>query len=297
MLPGASAGRGHGWVSGRAVARLPECRYRDDTVRKLAGASRATLRMGDQMNAAKDLLKAGKPAIGTSASVQSEVAFLAGSGFDFLLFDTQHSPVEIKQLLPAIRATRGKKAVPIVRVGENRQDQICYALDIGAKGIIVPMVNTPEEARNMVQWCKYPFDGVRSSAGPRGEWGEFESYRNYMDTVNEQLLVIPMIETAEALESIDEILAVPGIDVLLVGPSDLSINLDVPLDYANPKYQAALDRIASACKKAGVAPGMYFIPPDLKPADFLAKGFRFFTLPWTAWATEGIRSGLAGVNS
>ncbi|MFQ5380461.1 MAG: HpcH/HpaI aldolase/citrate lyase family protein [Dehalococcoidia bacterium] len=249
------------------------------------------------MNAAKDLLESGKPAIGTTASVQSEVAFLADAGFDFLLFDTQHSPVEIKQLLPAVRATRGRKAVPIVRVGENRQDQICYALDIGAKGIVFPMVNSPDEARNMVQWCKYPFDGVRSSAGPRGEWGEFDSYRDYMDAVNEQLLIIPMIETVEALESIDDILAVPGIDVLLVGPSDLSINLGIPLDYANPKYQAALDQIAVACGRAGVAPGMYFIPPNLDPADFLSKGFRFFTLPWARWASEGIQAGLAAVRA
>ena len=247
------------------------------------------------MSAVKDILKAGKTAIGTSASVNSDVGFLADSGYDFLLLDTQHSPVEIKQLAPALQAMRGKPAAPIIRVGDNRPDQICYALDIGAKGIIVPMVNTREEAEHMVQWCKYPFDGVRSSAGMRGEWGEFASYREYMDGVNEQLLIIPMIETLEAIENIEEILSVPGIDVLLVGPSDLSINLDVALDYPNPKYQSALDTIATACKNAGVVPGMYFIPPGLATSDFIAKGFNFFTLPWNRWAAEGIQNGLASV--
>jgi len=247
------------------------------------------------MNAAKDILKAGRAAIGTSASVNSEVAFLADSGFDFLLFDTQHSPVEIKQLLPAVQATRGRKAVPIVRVGENRADQICYALDIGAKGIVVPMVNSRDEAENMVRWCKYPFEGVRSSAGMRGDWGQFSNYREYMDAVNAQLLVIPMIETVEALENIDDILGVSGIDVLLIGPSDLSINLDVTLDYTNPKYIEALDRIAAACARAGVVPGMYFIPPELNPHDLVAKGYRFFTMPWARWAADGVEAGLAGV--
>ena len=223
------------------------------------------------------------------------MGFLADSGYDFLLFDTQHSPVEIKELRPQLQAMRGKNAIPIVRVGENRADQICYALDIGAKGIIVPMVNTKAEAADMVQWCKYPFAGVRSSAGPRGEWGEFQSYREYMDAVNEQLLVIPMIETVEALDNLDEILSVPGIDVLLIGPSDLSINLDVTLDYPNSKYQSALDKIAAACANAGVVPGMYFIPPEMEPSHFMAKGFRFFTLPWNGWATEGVQNGLASV--
>ena len=247
------------------------------------------------MNRVKDMLKAGDTAVGTTAGANSEVRFLAGSGFDFILFDTQHSTDDIKGLARAVSATRGAQAIPIVRVGDLRPDQICYALDIGAKGIVVPMVNTPDEATDMVQWCKYPFEGVRSSAGMRGEWGEFKSYREYMDAVNEQLLIIPMIETQEALDGIADILAVPGIDVLLVGPSDLSINLDVPLDYTSDTYQAALDKIGASCQAAGVAAGMFFVPPGILPAQLKDKGFRFFTLPWAGWATEGIGKGLAGV--
>ena len=247
------------------------------------------------MHHAKDLLKSGGTAIGATAGSNSDVRLLANAGFDFVLFDTQHSPDDIKGLARAVAGTRGSQASPIVRVGDLRPDQICYALDIGAKGIVVPMVNTPQEATDMVKWCRYPFEGVRSSAGMRGEWGEFKSYREYMDAVNAQLLIIPMIETQEALDGIDDILAVPGIDVLLVGPSDLSINIDVPLDYTNAKYHAALDKIAAACKKADVAPGMFFVPPGIPPAELMAKGFRFFTLPWADWASAGIRKGLAEV--
>ena len=247
------------------------------------------------MHRTKDMLKAGKTVVGTTAGASGDIRLVANAGFDFVLFDTQHSTDDIKGLARAVAQTRGTDASPIVRVGDLRPDQICYALDIGAKGIVVPMVNTKEEAANMVNWCKYPFAGARSSAGMRGEWGEFGSYREYMDTVNEQLLIIPMIETQEALDGIEDILSVPGIDVLLVGPSDLSINIDVPLDYTNAKYHAALDKIAAACTDAGVAPGMFFVPPGIPPAELMAKGFRFFTLPWAGWATQGIQQGLADV--
>jgi 2-keto-3-deoxy-L-rhamnonate aldolase RhmA len=247
------------------------------------------------VNIVKDMLKAGKTAIGTTASVRSPVEFLADAGFDFILYDTQHSPVEIKELQHQLQAMKGRRAIPIIRVGANVVDQICYALDIGAKGIVVPMVNTKEETVNMVKWCKYPFEGVRSSAGMRGEWGEFKNYREYMDAFNEQILVVPMIETMESLNNIEEIVSIPGVDVLLVGPSDLSINLDVTLDYLSPKYQNTLDKIADACENAGVVPGMYFIPGSQDPSAFVERGFRFFTLPWNQWATNGIKNALAKI--
>jgi 4-hydroxy-2-oxoheptanedioate aldolase len=248
------------------------------------------------MNAVKDLLKSGKTVIGTSGSATGESAVLADAGFDFILFDTQHSPVEIKQLIPTITAMKGKKAAPIVRVSDNRADLICFALDAGARGIIVPMVNTKAEAEAVVRACKYYPEGNRSNAGVRGEWGEQPTYRDYLDTVNKDLLIIPMIETNHAIANLDAILSVPGIDVLLVGPSDLSIELDVPLDYASATYQAGLDTIAAACKQHNVVPGMYFIPPGMDPNLYVAKGFKFFTVPWAGWATEGIQKGLAGIN-
>ena len=242
------------------------------------------------------MLKSGKTVIGASASPASDMNFPGNSGYDFLLFDTQHSSVDIKQLGPVIQALRGKQATPIVRVSDNRADIICFALDAGARGIIVPMVNTAQEAADMVQSCLYDPKGVRSNAGTRGEWGEFAGYRDYLDTVNDQLVVIPMIETTESLDNIDDILSVPGIDVLLVGPSDFSIALEVPLDHESETYQAGLDKIAAACKTHGVTPGMYFIPPGMDPNFYVEKGFKFFTMPWNGWATAGVQDGLAAIN-
>lgn len=244
------------------------------------------------MNAVKDLLKSGRTVVGTAGSPNVDVSVLADAGFDFLLFDTQHSPWEIKQLIPSIQAMRGKKAAPFVRVSDNRADVICFALDAGARGVVVPMVNTKEEAAAVVRACRYSPKGIRSNAGMRGEWGEFASYRDYLDAVNEGLVIIPMVETNQAIENIDEIAAVDGVDVLLVGPSDMSIELGVPLDYPCDTYQRALDKIANACARRGIAAGMYFIPPGMDPNFYVEKGFRFFTMPWAPWATQGIQSGL-----
>ena len=158
------------------------------------------------MNRVKDLLKSGKTVVGTAGSVfEDNMSMLANSGLDFILFDTQHSPVEVKQYNRAMQATSGAQASPLVRVSANSADLICFALDIGARGIVVPMVNTKEEAEAMVRACKYSPEGDRSNAGVRGEWGETKDYRDYLDTVNRDLLIVPMIETQQAINNIDEI--------------------------------------------------------------------------------------------
>ena len=258
------------------------------------------------MNTLKDLLKSGKTVVGTSATPEVDVSTLANSGYDFLLFDTQHSPFEVKQLIPSIQLMRGAKATPIIRVSQNREDLISMALDAGARGLIAPMVNTKEQAEHLVRACKYYPLGTRSNSGIKGDWGadvsntsrdemKSQDYRNYLDLVNKELVIIPMIETNEAIDNIEGILSVSGIDVLLVGPSDLSIELGVAVDYRSDTYQKSLDNIVASCNNHDVVPGMYFIPPGMDPNFYDDKGFKFFTMPWTGWATEGIRSGLSTI--
>ena len=247
------------------------------------------------MNAIKDSIKSGRTVVGTTAGPNVDVSILADAGYDFLLFDTQHSAWEIKQLQPSIQTMRGKQAAPLVRVTANQAYQICFALDAGARGIVVPMVNTRAEAEAAVRACRYHPLGNRSNAGVRGEWGEFKNYRDYLDAVNNGLVIVPMIETNQSLENLDAIASVPGVDVLLIGPSDLSIELGVPLDYSCDTYQRALDKIAAAAAKRGITAGMYFIPPEMDPNFFVQKGFNFFTMPWGPWAKAGIQNGLAGI--
>src|SRR5215831_17445428 len=163
------------------------------------------------MNPVRDLLKSGKTVVGTAGSLyEDNMAMLADSGLDFILFDSQHAPVEVKQYQRSIQAMRGKKAAPIVRVSANRADVICFALDLGARGIIVPMVNTKQDAEAMVRACLYAPLGERSNAGVRGEWGATTDYRAYLDTVNAELLIIPMIETQQAIANIDAFSASAG---------------------------------------------------------------------------------------
>src|SRR5438552_13452248 len=105
------------------------------------------------MNAIKDSIKSGRTVVGTTAGPNVDVSILAEAGYDFVLFDTQHSPWEIKQLQPSIQTMRGKPAAPLVRVAANQAYQICFALDAGARGIVVPMVNTRAEAEATVHSC------------------------------------------------------------------------------------------------------------------------------------------------
>src|SRR3954471_22790379 len=128
-----------------------------------------------QMNAIKDSIKSGRTVVGTAGAPNVDVSILADAGFDFLLFDTQHSPWEIKQLQPSIQAMRGKQAAPVVRVAANEAYQICFALDAGARGIIVPRVNPRGGGAPVVPPCRYFPLGNRSNAGVRGEWGEFKN--------------------------------------------------------------------------------------------------------------------------
>src|SRR5205807_9055162 len=169
------------------------------------------------MNAIKDSIKSGRTVVGTTVTPNVDVSILADAGYDFLLFDTQHSAWEIKQLQPSIQTMRGKQAAPLVRVAANQAYQICFALDAGARGIDVPMVNTREEAEAAVRACRYFPLGNRSNAGVRGEWGEYKNYRDYLDAVNNELVIVTMIETNQAIAHIDATASVAAIDVLLFG--------------------------------------------------------------------------------
>jgi 4-hydroxy-2-oxoheptanedioate aldolase len=177
-------------------------------------------------------------------------------GYDYVCIDMQHGLADYRDVLPLLQAAARSASTPLVRVPWNEPGIIGRVLDAGALGVIIPMVNSPEEARQAVAACRYPPEGTRSF-GPVGAATTYGGA--YVGRANRDVACIPMIETRDAVERIDEILAVPGIDAVYVGPADLSFSLGMPpaLDTTGDPFDSAVRRIIEACQRAGVVPGVH----------------------------------------
>jgi 2-keto-3-deoxy-L-rhamnonate aldolase RhmA len=225
-------------------------------------------------NPLKEKLQRGEVAIGTFIGIgHPEITeFLSVLGFDWLLLDGEHSPVGLETMQAMMQSMRNTETcVPIIRVEWNDPVIIKRALDIGAYGVLIPWVNTKEEAEAAVAACKYPPQGIRGCAPRRA--GLIND--NYIMTANDNLLTIVQIETATAVKNIDDILAVEGVDVVYIGPVDLSMSMfGVPPKWDDPAYMAALDTVVDAAKKAGKPAGIYATSRNIEWA--IEKGF---TLP------------------
>lgn len=201
---------------------------------------------------------------------------MAHQGFDSLTVDLQHGVVDYQVAVTMFQAISTTAVVPLARVPWNDPGRIMKLLDAGAYGIICPMISTPEQAEALVQACRYPPRGLRS-------WGPVRASlyagADYGDHANDQILVMPMIETAEALKNLDAILSVPGIDAVYVGPSDLSLALGCRprLDQTDPPVVEAQHRIVEACRRHGVVAGIHTNAPEYA-LQMIEAGYRFVTL-------------------
>ena len=207
------------------------------------------------------------------SSVTAEVAAL--SGFDYVCIDMQHGFSDRNDLIPMLQAVQPHSPRAIVRVPSNEPSVIGWALDAGATGVIVPLVNSAEEAEKAVRACLYPSRGNRSMGPTRAErvFGE-----EYVQGVGDSIQCLPMIETLDALNNLESILSVDGVDSIYVGPSDLSVNLGLPKgnNDGNPKFDEALEKILSSCEKHGVVPGIH---ANSSLADIRQQqGFRILTV-------------------
>ncbi len=228
-------------------------------------------------NPVKKALKEGNVVVATTITTASAdvAASAAASGFDFLWIEMEHSPVTLESVRNMILATRGLKAVPFVRVPVNEPWMAKRAMDIGALGVIFPFTANVELARQAVASCKYPPAGIRGFAPglAASRWGM--SGGEYVRWANDNIVVVTIIEQKEAVEHIDEIAAVPGIDVLFIGANDLSFSLGVGGQLNHPTVQAAIGKILAAGKKYGIPVGY----PSGNPAEIkklVAQGFRLF---------------------
>ncbi len=227
-------------------------------------------------NPLKQKLRDGKSVIGTFVGLghPDVTEWLAHAGFDWLLLDAEHGPLGFETLERMMQSMGGTGCVPIVRPQWNDPVIIKRVLDIGAYGVLVPWVNSREEAVNAVKACRYPPEGIRGW-GPRRA-AQFDP--DYFGTANNEVLVAVQIETAKALDNLDEILGVPGIDACYVGPFDLSCSLGygIPPKWDNPQYLAAFDRVIAASKRHNKPAGIFASSENIRWA--LEKGFRFNTV-------------------
>jgi 4-hydroxy-2-oxoheptanedioate aldolase len=229
-------------------------------------------------NTAKRKWLEGKTTVGGWLSVPSSYTaeIMAHQGFDWLCIDAQHGVIDYAAAVPMLQAISTTETVPFVRVPWNEPSVIMKYLDAGAYGVIVPMVNSKEEAERAVAACRYPPLGMRSHGPNRVN---LYAGPGYSQEANDEVACVIMIETAEALENLDAILGVPGVDACYIGPADLSLALGLPPrgDNDDPRHKAAVARIREAAVRHGIAPGIHCASAAFA-AEKAAEGFLMITL-------------------
>ena len=202
-------------------------------------------------------LKRREKLLGTMVTLASAASaeVLAALGFDWLFIDGEHGPLETRELLEILQAV-GDKTACIVRVPQAAEVPIKKALDLGAHGIIVPQVNTAEQAADVVRWSRYAPEGERGVGLARAH-GYGQNFREYLSAANREIAVIVQAEHARAVENIDAIARVPGVDAVLVGPYDLSASLGKMGQIDDVAVVAAIDRVTTACRGAGMPLGIF----------------------------------------
>ena len=211
------------------------------------------------INKMKAKIKDGKAVVGTIVTLNNATSLriIGQAGFDYLLIDTQHAPVDVRALNEMVLGLGATESEIVVRVVYNKPWLINQVLDVGVDGVIVPLVNTREEAENAVAAAKYPPDGVRS-------WGptipeKYSAPPGYWARANDELIVLTQIESVEAVENIDEILSVKGLDGIMVGPTDLTLSMGHPQKFPPelPEVDEMIQRILAKCKEHNVAFGHF----------------------------------------
>ena len=247
------------------------------------------------MNSIRKRVLSGEILFGAGAYLGSSltVEMIGITGFDFVWIDCEHGVGDLSELLPQLQAASIGGAAPVVRIVWNEAPRFKRVLDLGAAGVMVPYVNTAAEARAAAQAMRYPPEGVRGVARLIRANGFGQDFQAYFSEANEALLTVVQIETAEAVKNADEIAAVEGVDVLFIGPMDLSNNMGIPAQFEHPDLEKAMDTVLAACHKHGKAPGILAPTLDLV-TKWVGKGFTFLVVGSDlASIMQGLKSTLA----
>lgn len=241
---------------------------------------------------------AGRSTYGGWVSTPDPLAaeYQAAAGFDEVMADMQHGAIALRDLPALFAAIERHGVAPVTRVPELGQHAISTSLDMGALAVVVPMVETAEEAAALVAACRYPPVGRRSAGPTRSIYRTGLSLDALADVA-----AVAMVETVRGLENVEAIAAVPGLDAIYVGPGDLAISLGIPV-VATDRSEAerrvhadALGRVVAACRAAGVVPGIY-AGTGARARAYEEQGFRMLTVAWDAGLIEdGARAELAVV--
>ena len=243
-------------------------------------------------NKAKDKLKSGGVVTTISGLASSDIIdFLGPMGFDAAWLETEHGSVTWDQLGDMTRACDLWGVTPITRVTSNEPWLITRTLDRGSMGIVVPHVNSKAAAEKAAQSAKYAPIGYRGMFGGRQSFG----VADYFHQANDQTMVVVLLEEAEALRNLDEILQVDNIDVFFVAPSDLAQTMGHIGNPGHPDVQRAIDESIARIIAAGRVPGT--LANDENISDYLAKGVKFVMTSWNAWVARGAGDFLAKVAS
>ena len=247
-------------------------------------------------NPIKKKLLAGQPVFGTFGwefLVSGLPAIAKSAGAEFLLLDMEHSGANYDQIKTQAQLCRGIDLVPFARVPANQYHYISRVLDVGCMGIMAPMVGSAEQAEYIVSCTRYPPVGRRGAAfGFAPDDYEGGDVTKIIRAANNRTLVICLIETAEGIENIDAIAAVPGVDVLWLGHFDLTNFLGIPAQFGHPKYVRAIDKLVAAAKKHNKVLAC-MTANDAWSREYWAKGFRLFAMGVDAHLLQGaIRQGI-----
>lgn len=211
--------------------------------------------------------------LGTMITIPSpEVAeIFAEAGFDWFFVDLEHTTMEPGDAQTILQVVAGRVAC-ILRVPLNDEIWIKKALDTGAAGVMVPQVNTPEDARRAVRYCKYPPQGTRSVGIARAQGYGGSRFLEYLAHANQDTTVVVQIEHIQAVENIEQILTVEGIDGVFVGPYDLSASMNRMGQVEHPEVQAALARVRQACLERQMPFGVFTVNPE-RGKQYFAEGY------------------------
>lgn len=220
---------------------------------------------------------------------------VAMQGWDFLIYDGEHGSLEARDIEDLARAAELHGVTPIARVTTNEPSTILRYLDAGAHGLHVPWVNTAAEAERVVVAAKYGPRGLRGLAGSRqGGWGNTESLADFTATANDETLVVVHIETSDAVAAVGDFTEIDGVDVLFIGPTDLSHSLGHPGNPGHPEVMEAMDYVAEVVTRSRKTLGIYAGSPGFA-ADWYDKGARYFTAGLEGFVKQGMQNYLTAV--